>query len=140
MARDNSPNERQRRELERKRAHRATYDRILIVSEGHKTEPLYFTEIRVAYRLHTANVEIQPGALGTEPIQIVTHARSLFENGNRHTGIQARAFEHVFAVFDRDDHRTYFNALQAAESLDGRLLNDNAEPVRFKAIASVPNF
>ena len=40
MARDNSPKERQRRELERKRARRASYDRILIVTEGIRTEPL----------------------------------------------------------------------------------------------------
>jgi len=39
MARDNAPQERQRKQLERKRAQRASYDRILIVSEGSKTEP-----------------------------------------------------------------------------------------------------
>ena len=42
MARDNSPWERQRRQLERKLDRRASYDRILIVSEGSKTEPNYF--------------------------------------------------------------------------------------------------
>ena len=46
MARDNSPKERQRQQLERKLARRASYDRILIVSEGSKTEPNYFGEIR----------------------------------------------------------------------------------------------
>lgn len=49
MARDNSPKERQRQQLERKLARRASYDRILIVSEGSKTEPNYFGEIRQAY-------------------------------------------------------------------------------------------
>ena len=34
MARDNSPKERQRQQLERKLARRDSYDRILIVSEG----------------------------------------------------------------------------------------------------------
>ena len=58
MARDNSPKERQRQQLERKLARRASYERILIVSEGSKTEPNYFGEIRHAYRLHTANVEV----------------------------------------------------------------------------------
>ena len=42
MARDNSPRERQRKQLERKLGRRASYDRILIVSEGSKTEPNYF--------------------------------------------------------------------------------------------------
>ena len=68
MARDNSPKERQQKQLERKQARRATYDRILIVSEGSKTEPHYFREIRSEYRLHTANVEVRPSELGTAPI------------------------------------------------------------------------
>ena len=63
MARDNSPWERQRKQLERKLNRRASYDRILIVSEGSKTEPNYFREIRATNRLHTANVEVQPSEL-----------------------------------------------------------------------------
>lgn len=58
MVRDHSPKERQRQQLERKLGRRASYDRILIVSEGSKTEPNYFSDIRSAYRLHTANVEL----------------------------------------------------------------------------------
>lgn len=41
MARDTSPKERQQKQLERKQGRRASYDRILIVSEGSKTEPNY---------------------------------------------------------------------------------------------------
>ena len=67
MARDNSPRERQRKQLERKLGRRASYDRILIVAEGSKTEPNYFSEIRAAYRLHTANVEVRASELGTAP-------------------------------------------------------------------------
>ena len=58
MARDHSPKERQRKQLERKLGRRASYDRILIVSEGSKTEPNYFSEIRAAFRLHTAIFEL----------------------------------------------------------------------------------
>jgi hypothetical protein len=54
MAQDNSPKVRQKEQLERKQGRRASYDRILIVSEGSKTEPNYFREIRMAYHLHTA--------------------------------------------------------------------------------------
>jgi len=140
MARDNSPKERQKKQLERKLGRRASYDRILIVSEGSKTEPNYFSEIRAAYRLHTANVEVRPSELGTAPIQVVQYARDLFENGDRHKYIQPRAFEQVYAVFDRDDHNSYFNALRLAESLDGQLKNDAKQFIRFKAIASVPSF
>jgi len=140
MGRDNSPKERQRRQLERKLSHRASYDRILIVSEGSKTEPNYFKEIRAEFRLHSANVEVQPGALGTEPLQVVDYARELFEHGDRYKGIRPRAFEQVFAVFDRDDHRTYHNALARARALDGTLRSDLRQPVKFAAIPSRPSF
>ena len=140
MGRDNAPRERQRRQLERKLTARASYDRILIVSEGSKTEPNYFTEIRKAYRLHTANVAVRPSELGTAPIQVVQYAKALFEKGDRHRGIQARAFEQVFAVFDRDDHLSYSDALDLAKSLDGKLKNDARQAIRFRAIASVPSF
>lgn len=140
MARDNHPKERQRRQLERKQSQRASYDRILIVSEGSKTEPLYFKEIRSAHRLHTANVEVQPSELGTAPIQVVRYAEALFKNGNPHKGIRPKAFEQVYAVFDRDEHLTYFDALSLAASLDGKLRNDDKQPVTFRAVASVPCF
>lgn len=140
MGRDNSPKERQRKQLERKLGRRASYDRILIVSEGSKTEPNYFHEIRREFRLHTANVQVQPSDFGTSPIQVVRYARELFEKGDRHKNIQPRAFEMVFAVFDRDDHLTYSEALALAESLDGKLRNDDRKAVAFKAIASIPSF
>ena len=86
MARDNSPKIRQQAQLIRKLNKRSSYDRILIVSEGSKTEPLYFKEIRATYRLNTANVEVQPSALGTEPLQVVHYARNLFEKGDSQIG------------------------------------------------------
>ena len=140
MGRDNSPKERQRRQLERKLGRRASYDRILIVSEGSKTEPNYFKEIRAEYRLHSANVEVQPGALGTQPIQVVEYARELFEKGDSHKGIRPRVFEQVYAVFDRDDHPTFHDALVRARALDGTLKNDLKQPVKFAAIPSRPSF
>ena len=112
----------------------------MIVSEGSKTEPLYFKEIKNAHRLQTANVEVHPSALGTEPIQVVRYAKQLFEAGDPHKRIRTRAFEKVFAIFDRDDHKSYFDALKLARSLDGKLRNDAKQPVEFKAIASVPCF
>jgi len=140
VARDNSPKERQRKQLERRQGRRASYDRILIVTEGTKTEPNYFGEIRSTYRLHTANVGIYPGALGTAPLQVVEYARQLFEEGDRHRRIGPRAFDQVYAVFDRDSHVSYHDALTRAEQLDGALRNDSRQRIPFKAIASVPNF
>ena len=140
MGRDNSARERQRRQLERKHNRRASYDRILIVSEGSKTEPNYFSEIRAEYRLHSANVAVQPSARGTEPLQVVEYARELFENGDLHRGIRPRGFEQVYAVFDRDEHHTFQSALIRSQTLDGKLKNDLKMPVKFAAIASRPSF
>ncbi len=140
MGRDNAPKERQLNKLERKQASRAEYDRILILSEGRKTEPLYLEEVCAVHHLHSANVQVHPSELGTAPIQVVKYARQLLEHGDLHKGIRPKSFEQVYAVFDRDEHGSYFDALKLAESLDGRIKNDAKQPVAFKAIASVPSF
>ncbi len=140
MGRDNQPKERQLRRNAAKEDQRASYARILIVTEGSKTEPLYLQEICATHRLHSANVEVQPGQLGTAPIQVVNYARQLFEEGDLHKGIRPRSFDQVYAVFDRDEHHSYFHALDLAQSLDGKLRNDDKQSVSFKAIASVPSF
>ena len=140
MGQDNQPKARQAAQLARKKAQRAGYDRILIVSEGSKTEPHYFGEIRNFHRLHTANVQLHPSALGTQPLQVVEFAERLFLHGDRAKGVQARAFEQVYALFDRDEHPTYHAALEKAQALQGRLRSDLGVPVRFKAVASVPSF
>ena len=140
MARENSPKERRKKELERKLSRRNSYDRILIVTEGSKTEPNYFEEIRCKYRLHTASVQVQPSIQGTDPLSVVRYAQKLFEKGDPYKQIQPRAFEQVYAIFDRDNHRTYFDALNLASSLDQKLLNNEKQKVKFSACASVPNF
>lgn len=140
MGRDNQPKDRQLRRKTVKEARRASYARILIVTEGSKTEPLYLEEIRTAYQLHSANVEVQPGELGTAPIQVVRYAQQLFEVGDLHKGIRPKSFDQVYAVFDRDDHDSYFNALHLAQSLDGKFRNDGKQSVSFKAITSRPSF
>ncbi len=140
MGRDNQPKARQLARRDKKDTRRASYARILIVTEGSKTEPLYFEDIRSAYQLHSANVAVQPGLLGTAPTQVVNYARKLFEEGDLHRGIRPRSFDQVYAVFDRDEHDSYFDALNLAKSLDGKLRNDNNDGTIFKAIASVPCF
>ena len=140
MGKDNQPKARQAAKLARKKARRAPYERILIVSEGSKTEPHYFGEIRAYYRLHTANVQVQSGVLGTQPLQVVQYAEQLFLQGDEAKQIQPRAFEQVYAVFDRDDHPTYHNALGKAAALNGKLRSDLGQQITFRAVASVPCF
>jgi hypothetical protein len=141
MGRDNSPKVRQKADLARKRARsRTSHDRILIVSEGTKTEPNYLNEICHEYRIPTANVVVQPGKDGTGPLQVVRYAQRLFTEGDHHCGIFKKAFEWVYAVFDRDEHASYEEAIQLAGSLDRSLRNDLREKIRFLAVASVPCF
>lgn len=87
MGQDNQPKVRQLARKERKETRRADHARILIVTEGSKTEPLYQEEIRAAYQLHSANVEVQPSRLGTAPIQVVKYAEQLFREGDLNRGI-----------------------------------------------------
>lgn len=141
MGQDNQPKYRQAaRDLARQSARREPIDRILVVCEGEKTEPLYLNEIRIERRLSTANVEITPGQFGTDPLSIVNYAEHLFSNGDSHKKIKPREFDCVYAVFDRDDHQSYYAALNRVQQLNGTLLNTDDAPVLFQAIASVPCF
>lgn len=141
MGQDNQAKHRQKaRDLTRRAARRAPYKRMLIVCEGQKTEPHYFGELCQEYRLATANVQIWPSSLGTEPLQVVEYAERLFMEGDLNKGILQGAFDHVCAVFDRDNHATYHQALNKANALNGTIRNDLDELITFQAIASVPCF
>jgi RloB-like protein len=140
MGKDNQPKHRQARDLKRRAAQRASYERLLIICEGEKTEPCYLLDIRKEYRLHTANVQVQPSTLGTTPVQVVEYAEKLFRYGNRHIRIGSCTFDRVIVVFDRDDHATYLSALDKVDALNKALKNDEGQWVPFQAIVSVPCF
>ena len=131
MGQDNHPHERQIRKLARKKGNRPPYPRILIVTEGEKTEPQYLNEIRRQERIPSAHVVVLNSRDGTEPIQIVEYAIQSFHEHNRE-------FEHVFAVFDRDEHRTYHDALNACRKIT--LKNDEKKRIPIRAISSNPFF
>lgn len=120
------------RHLSRKNGRRLAYDRILIVCEGEKTEPNYFEDIRKKNRVPSAHVRVLPSEYGTQPRQIVDYAEAKF--------LENRAFEWIFAIFDRDSHATYHDALTRVSTLDRALRNDEHKSVRFVAIPSVPCF
>lgn len=124
--------ERSESRISRRQGKKRSYDRMLIVCEGEKTEVNYFAAIRREKRLPNADIEIVPSDYGTQPLQIVEFAIDHFG--------KSKAFDRVFAVFDRDDHPTYHNALSKAEATDKKLKNDEGNAVRFHAVPSVPNF
>lgn len=131
MARDNATQHRRARTIERRVARRAAYDRILIVTEGERTEVNYFTEIKQHFRLPSASVRVCP-AKGTCPLQIVTFAAELCK--------RAPHWESVYCVFDRDQHAHYNEALRRVAELDLRHVNDEQQLIAFKAIPSNPCF
>jgi hypothetical protein len=133
VAKNKHQRERRARELIRKKGKRLPFPRILNVCEGEKTEPQYFDEIRQTNRVPSAHMTVLPCAYGTQPRQVVDFAYATFFN-------KAKAFEYVFAVFDRDSHTTYHDALTRANALEAALNNDEKKIVTFRAIPSVPCF
>lgn len=131
MRRGNHPRERRVRALTRRKPERPPYPRVLIVTEGEKTEPQYFDEIRKKLRISAAHIEIVTSDYGTEPRQVVDYAASLFHR-------REEGFDQVFAVFDRDEHRTYHDALQTCSRTKPR--NDEKKQVEFCAVPSNPCF
>ncbi len=93
--------------LRRTQGRKKSSPRILIVCEGEKTERSYFNAIRRERRLSGARVQILPSDYGTDPLSVVNYALDKFL-------AEGRAFDEVYAVFDRDDHHTYNNALDRA--------------------------
>ena len=104
MGTDNLFHKRKERKVEllrRRRATKAPYDVILIVCEGGKTEPNYFTELKKAFRLSNANLRIC--GCGSDPLSVVDFAIEIFR--------REQEFDRVYCVFDRDRHTTYNAAL-----------------------------
>jgi len=132
LAKPEHPRGRKAKDLRRASAGRRPYDRILIVCEGKKTEPGYLEDMRRTYRLSSADIKIVSNDNRTEPLQIVDGAIVKFK--------ETRGYEQVYAVFDRDEHRTYADAIARAKAQDNKLRNDEGRLVRFQCVPSVPCF
>ncbi len=127
MGTDNLFHKRKERRVEllrRRRAMKAPYDVILIVCEGGKTEPNYFSELKKAFRLSNANVRIC--GRGADPLSVVNFAIKTFK--------REPEFDRVYCVFDRDRHTTYDAALDRVRR--ARL----GKGTKILAIPSVPCF
>ncbi len=80
--------------------------KILIVSEGTKTEPNYFASFNSKERgKYVFNVEVKGD--GTNTIQVVNKAIELSKEND---------YDSVWAVFDKDDFKTFDAAIIKAES------------------------
>jgi hypothetical protein len=116
--------ERKAESLRRRRALKAPYDVIRIVCEGEKTEPIYFNELKKAFRLSNANIKVC--GRGSDPLSVVDFAIETYR--------REPEFDRVYCVFDRDRHTTYPAALDKVRRT--RLGRGN----KIFAIPSVPCF
>lgn len=114
-------------QLSRRKAKRSPYAKVLIVCEGEKTEPHYFTGVQEFYELNTANVEIT-GEAGSSPKNIWSYARQRY----REAKDAGDEFDKVFCVFDKDNHDGYY---EVCREIDGSGPKDT-----FHHITSVPCF
>lgn len=130
MGSDRSQNSIRAKRLEdlgRRPPKRSSYERVLIVCEGTKTEPNYFISLVQTHRLNSANVEVT-GDCGSDPLSIVSEAERLYAEQMS----AGNPFDRVFCVFDRDNHTNFGQALHKVRCM--------IEPNVFYAIYSIPSF
>jgi hypothetical protein len=101
-------------DLGRRKPRRSPYDRVLIVCEGGKTEPYYFRAMIDDLRLNTANVEVD-GNSDTSPRSIIAYAKRRYHEDLKRNG-RDNGFDRVYCVFDRDEHETYEEAVNAIQT------------------------
>lgn len=106
---------------------RESYDLVLIVCEGAKTEPHYLKGLKSQLRLSNANVKVLDDHHGTDPLSIIQCALKYYDADDQ-------GYDRVYCVFDRDRHETYGAALELVRNhqlgQDGKLI----------AITSIPCF
>jgi hypothetical protein len=112
----------------RQKAKRQSYDKVLIVCEGKKTESFYFKELIADYEINTANVHVS-GDCDSDPMSVVNHGLALYKQEKESP---SGVFDKVYFVFDRDTHSNYAKALTTIKK---------SKPAdTFIAITSVPCF
>ena len=89
-----------RRDVEK----RDSYDVVLIVCEGSKTEPRYLRSLIKDFGLTNANIEVTDAHLGTDSLSVVKSAIHRYK--------RSPIYDKVYCVFDRDSHATFDQALQ----------------------------
>ena len=99
-----------RNRIARQGPKREQYDRVLIVCEGSRTEPLYFGEIASRYRLNTANIKVIGS--GADSRTVVREARKERDRERR----RGEKYDRVYCVFDRDEHATFQEACNEARA------------------------
>ena len=104
--------------------------RMVIITEGRKSEVSYFSELRHELGLSTRDVTIVPGD-SSSPINVALTAEREVRKADKDE------IGEVFCIFDRDTHSTYLEALDIIEKLS----RDNVRTCdSIEAIPSIPCF
>lgn len=109
----------------RKTSDREPYDKVLIVTEGKKTEPLYFEGLKNCYRLNSTNIKVEDSKDGSSPGKVVNYGKKLYRE-------ERDTFDRVYFVFDKNSHLDYEEALDRIAKFTPKKT--------FFAINSVPCF
>ncbi len=102
---------------------RESYDVVLIVCEGAKTEPGYLNDLKDELKLSNANIKVI--GHGTDPLTLVEFA---IEEYNKY-----REYDKIYCVFDQDEHKSYHFALDEINRF-------NSKGIPIFSITSVPCF
>lgn len=81
-------------------------EKVLIVSEGIKTEPIYFEKLVDFFKLVTTDIKVT-GSKYSCPKKVVDYAIKLYEE----TKGTSKEYDLVFCVIDKDTHANYLNAI-----------------------------
>jgi hypothetical protein len=101
-----------RKDFRRERRARRPLPTVLVVCEGAKTEPGYFTAFCQAHGIH-AHVRVCGEECGSHPKSVVDYAAKEMRRAKR----DRNPFERTWCVFDRDAHEEFSAALDRARSL-----------------------
>ena len=111
-------------------AQKSTGKTVLIVCEGTKTELNYFKDLCQTYRLHSVHtITVTPSSSGTNASNILQDAKKRYDRDKEKDNTP----DHVFCVFDRDDHKGVNNSFQPT-------INEIKKLKTFQAIYSIPSF
>lgn len=97
---------RSRKETKRKERTRVQRPYVLIVCEGEKTERCYFQDLARRHRLYGVVVV----GTGSDPNALVKEARKRKQK----EALRGNAYDQVYCVFDRDEHRHFDAATNQA--------------------------
>ena len=92
------------KQLQRAKDSRESYDKVLIVCEGEKTEPHYLIALRNHLKLSQTNIKIDPNC-DSSPTSVVKYTKELIKESFKDP------YDYVFCVIDRDRHADFDTAI-----------------------------